>query len=87
MKKLMIVLGSVFMLSSLSAQSYLYNNPNYYYVDGVKQYWTDDSTSVNIIVKNRNNYNGIVQKLELLFSDSTDQVLARWRGFAIRAFH
>ena len=39
----------------------------YYYADGVPQYWTDDSTSVNIIVKNMNNYNAIVHRLELLF--------------------
>ena len=75
MKKLGIILGSVFMLSSLSAQNLL-PQTQYYYADGVPQYWTDDSTSVNIIVKNMDNYNAIVQKLELLFVDSTDQILA-----------
>jgi len=98
MKKLAIILSFSFFVSSLTAQSYYYNS-SYYYVDGVPQYWTDDSTSVNIIVKNMNNYNAIVQNLQSLFSGSTDIILAddeddniivnsaslsRWCGFAIR---
>jgi len=49
---------------------------NTYNADGVPQYWTEDSTSVNIIVKNMQNYNTIVQNLELLFTDANDEILA-----------
>ena len=51
MKKIFIILGFIFMLFQLKAQN------NYYYADGIPQYWRDDSTSVNIIVKNMHNYN------------------------------
>ena len=64
MKKLFIVLGFVFMLGSLCSQGL----QNYYYANGVPQYWTEDSTSVNVIVKNMHNYDAIAQKLELLYT-------------------
>jgi len=72
MRKLLIILGFILICSSLIAQS----TSNYYYANGIPQYWTDDSTSVNIIVKNMHNYNRIVQNLKLLFSDPTDEILA-----------
>ncbi|GHV43384.1 hypothetical protein FACS1894180_2290 [Bacteroidia bacterium] len=75
MKKLLIILGFIFSASLLSAQSLLPQS-KYYYANGIKQYWTDDSTSVNIIVRNMQNYNAIVQNLELLFANSNDEVLA-----------
>ena len=74
MKKLLIILGCIFVFGLLNAQSY-YNSTNYYYADGIPQYWTDDSTSANIIVKNMHNYDAIAENLLVLFSDSTDEVL------------
>jgi len=73
MKKLFIILGLIFIGILLNAQS----TPNYYYyANGVPQYWIDDSTSVNIIVRNMHNYNTIAQNLELLFTNPTDEILA-----------
>jgi len=72
MKRMLIILGVVLMFFSLRAQS----TSNYYYANGVPQYWTEDSTSVNIIVQNMHNYNAIVQNLELLFTDVNDEILA-----------
>jgi len=72
MKRMLIILGLILVFTSLQAQS----TSNYYYADGVPQYWTEDSTSVNIIVKNMQNYNAIVQNLELLFTDANDEILA-----------
>jgi len=76
MKQLLVILGSVFVFSQLNAQQNVMPQTNYYYADGVPQYWTVDSTSVNIIVKNRHNYNAIVQNLQVLFFDSTDVIFA-----------
>jgi len=72
MKKLLLLFGFILMATLLQAQS----TPNFYYADGVPQYWVDDSTSINIIVKNMDNYIAIVQNLELLFTNSTDEILA-----------
>jgi|GEM_PF-1083205 len=71
MKKLLFILGFL-MITSLYAQSI----PNYYYASGTPQYWTEDSTSVNIIVGNMRNYDAIVRNLELLFTDPNDEILA-----------
>lgn len=72
MKKYMYILILCFLYNSLVGQ----NVSNYYYADGERQYWTDDSTSVNILVKNKSNYDAIVQNLERLFADPTDEILA-----------
>ena len=56
MKKIVIILGFMLTTYSLISQSIIDNTKHYYY-EGVPQYWTDDSTSVNIIVKNMQNYN------------------------------
>jgi len=73
MKKLLIVLGFYLVIISLYAQ----NASNYYYAEkGVPFYWTEDSTSVNIIVKNMQNYNAIAHNLELLFNKPTDEIFA-----------
>ena len=40
MRKLLIILGFMLMFTLLNAQS----TSNYYYANGVPQYWTDDST-------------------------------------------
>ena len=44
-------------------------NINYYYANGIPYYWQDDSTSVNIIVANMNNYEYIVQQLLNIFNE------------------
>jgi hypothetical protein len=74
MKKILITIGIVFITIQLISQSYY--NPNHYYYEGVPQYWTEDPTSANIIVKNMSDYNAIVNKLQILFSNSTDEILA-----------
>ncbi len=73
MRNLLLITGFIFMFSATDAQI---QNPNYYYAGGEPQYWTDDFTSVNIIVKNMSDYDTIVNKLQLLFSNLNDEVLA-----------
>jgi hypothetical protein len=75
MKKILIVLEFMCVFGLLNAQS---NFPvsNYYYVDRVPQYWIDDSTSINIIVKNMNNYNAIVDNLKNIFTAPDDEIFA-----------
>lgn len=45
-------------------------NINYYYAGGKAHYWQDDSTSANIIVANKHNYDAIVQKLLNIFNEN-----------------
>ena len=45
-------------------------NINYYYADGKTYYWQDDSTSANIIVANKHNYDTIVQRLLNIFNEN-----------------
>ena len=51
-------------------------NNNFYYANGVAQYWEDDSTSANIIVRNQNNYDTIVCGLNTIFNDIDDEILS-----------
>lgn len=53
----------------------LSQNVNYYYVNNQKCYWQDDSTSINIIVSNRDNYGEIVRKLDDIFTDIEDEII------------
>lgn len=50
----------------ISAQS------NYYYANNQRQYWRDDSTSINIIVANMQQYDLIANNLRAIFSTSND---------------
>ncbi|MDR1112456.1 MAG: hypothetical protein LBL18_01675 [Bacteroidales bacterium] len=59
MKTIIKALLCILMINQLAAQNY----QGYYFADGVAQYWTDDSTSVNIIVGSMQHYNKIVAKL------------------------
>ena len=45
-------------------------NVNYYYADGKAHYWQDDSTSANIIVTNKHNYDAIVKRLLNIFNEN-----------------
>lgn len=47
---------------------------NYYFANNQRQYWREDSTSINIIVANMQNYNLIVRNLETYFSANNDTV-------------
>ena len=58
----------LFLVNNIEAQS------NFYYANCQRQYWRDDSTSINIIVANMQNYNLIVRNLQTFFSSNTDTV-------------
>ena len=45
-------------------------NINYYYAGGKAHYWQDDSTSANIIVSNKHNYDAIVKRLLNIFNEN-----------------
>ncbi len=47
---------------------------NYYFANNQRQYWCEDSTSINIIVDNMQNYNLIVRNLQTVFSANNDTV-------------
>ena len=51
-----------------------YAQTNFYFVDNVRHYWIEDSTSVNIIVGDMGDYDQIVETILELFSDETDTV-------------
>ena len=48
---------------------------NYFYVGDSAYYWTTDSSSVIFIVKNMENYNAIVNNLNNIFKEITDEIL------------
>jgi serine protease len=48
---------------------------NYYYTDHQKVYFSNDSSSINILVANMTNYDPIRQNLETLFNSSNDEVI------------
>jgi hypothetical protein len=80
MKKILNILGFIYVINFLMINSLISQNFNYnmqsYYAGGIPHYWTDDSTSVNIIISNMENYGAIVDNLHLLFPDSTNEILA-----------
>ncbi len=47
---------------------------NYYFADKERNYWREDSTSVNIIVADLEQYDMIVDRILEMFSDKTDTV-------------
>ena len=51
-----------------------YAQTNFYFVDNVRHYWIEDSSSVNIIVRDMGDYDQIVETILELFSDETDTV-------------
>ncbi len=50
-------------------------NQNYYFSSGERHYFYDDSTSINIVVRNMSNYSIIVSRLQTLFNSPNDEVL------------
>ncbi len=54
----------------------LYSNAqnNYYYADNGKNYWQEDTTSINIVVSDIRNLNNIVYNIQSFFHDNTDTV-------------
>jgi hypothetical protein len=68
MKKFITILIVVFAFNQLSAQNY----QGYYYAGGKPVYWQDDSTSVNIIVRNMEHYDIIVRNTKLLYTFALD---------------
>jgi hypothetical protein len=62
------IMSLMFMLPQLFAQKSFPEFEGYYYANGERHYWETDSTSVNIIVKNRDHYDLIAKNLEWLFS-------------------
>ncbi|MDR1112452.1 MAG: hypothetical protein LBL18_01655, partial [Bacteroidales bacterium] len=72
MKTIIKALLCILMINQLAAQNY----QGYYYADGVAQYWTDDPTSANIIVGNRQHYNKIVANLKSVFTNAKDEILS-----------
>lgn len=69
MKRLTIILGFLIGVTILSeAQN------NYYFANNGRNYWVEDSTSINVIVGNSQNCELIAKKLFDLFSDSSDTV-------------
>ena len=69
MKKLVILQISI-LLCLLS-----FSQNGYYYADGQQVYWTTDSTSANIIVKNTEDYSQIVNNLKGIFTGSSDEII------------
>ncbi len=66
-KNILIVLN---MLLSICA----YSQQNFYYVNGNKAFWQDDSTSINVIVGNRDKYNDIAGSFARIFVDEHDTI-------------
>lgn len=74
MKKLSILLALLCIIgSSYSQNENLYG---YYYANGNRHYWTEDHTSLNIIVNNPSHYDSIATRLETIFNDEQDQIWA-----------
>ncbi len=72
---LSLSLGLLVFFNCIIAQNIIPQNTNYYYASGNAIYWQDDSTSVNIIVANINHYDSIVQNLQNIFNDMTDEII------------
>jgi len=71
----MIIIGSVFLCILLNAQN-TPSTPNYYYANGVPQYWVEDPTSINIIVPSMATYNTVIERLEMVFIGLFDEIIA-----------
>lgn len=56
--------------------SYSQNDTLYgfYYANGIRQYWVEDYTSLNIIVNNLNHYDSVAARLSGLFNDPQDEI-------------
>ena len=67
-KHIFSVVLFLFFINNIEAQS------NYYFANYQRQYWREDSTSINIIVANMQNYNLIVRNLQTIFSANNDTV-------------
>ena len=64
---------SLFVGLSFSQNDTLYG---FYYANGTRHYWTEDSTSLNIIVKNLNHYDSIAARLGRMFNGTQDEIWA-----------
>ena len=73
MKKLVILQISI-LLCLLS-----FSQNNYYYADGQQVYWSTDSISANIIVKNTEDYSQIVNNLKDIFIRPSGFVISKAR--------
>jgi hypothetical protein len=66
-KNILIVLNMLLSICTYSQQ-------NFYYVNGNKAFWQDDSTSINVIVGNREKYNDIAGLFARIFVDEHDTI-------------
>lgn len=75
MKKLLLI---GFALLYLVGLSYSQNDTLYgfYYANGIRHYWTEDHTSLNLIVKNLNHYDSIAARLGRMFNGTHDEIWA-----------
>jgi len=67
-KQIFSIVLLLFFINNIGAQG------NYYFANYQRQYWREDSTSINIIVANMQNYNLIVRNLQTVFSANNDTV-------------
>lgn len=70
MKKIFLIIVLLCVSLSLSSQ-----NNNFYYANGMAQYWEEDRNSVNIIVGNIESIDTLVCKLKSQFRDVNDEIL------------
>ena len=63
-----------FITNSVFAQ--IQDSTNFYYNKGIPHYYINDSTSVNIIVKNVENYDSIVSNLYTIFNNPKDEIIS-----------
>ncbi len=77
MKKMVKIIFLLFAILTVYGQddNVLPSNMNYYYADGQKCYWQDDSTSINLIIANMENYEEIVRKLREFFTNEEDEII------------
>ena len=71
MKRILLLIIAINIGMILMAQS-----DNFYYANGVAQYWEDDVTSANIIVGNSDHYDAIVYGLDSIFNSIDDEIIA-----------
>lgn len=66
MKKLLLIgIAMLYLVGTMYSQNdTLYG---FYYAKGIRHYWVEDFTSLNIIVNNLNHYDSIVARLGRIF--------------------
>lgn len=73
---ILIIIGMICFDCNLFSQTQTNQLMDFYYANGTQQYWQDDHTSANIIVRNTNNYDSIVLRLRREFDNPDDEILA-----------